>query len=133
MTKYVAITLVFLFSVTVLISGASGYSDCEVKCLREMAKARPHAEMGIVSLRLPNCCSGGMKNTCEMNSTPTVQIPVCATTSNPMPPPHMVVIGLVSSDAESDQIPAIQIDLRFKAGHVNKTPPIYLRTLSILC
>ena len=46
MKKIVAAILTFVLTLTVLISGASGYSDCAVKCMRAMAKAHPHATTG---------------------------------------------------------------------------------------
>lgn len=133
MKKFVAITLTFLLGITVLISGASGYSDCAVKCMREMAKAHPHAAMGSVSLRVPNCCSGAMQNTCEMNSAPQVDIPECSIMSHPTVSPKWIGTGIISSDADSDHILKMPVGLRFIAGQLNKTPPIYLLTLSLLC
>lgn len=133
MKKFIAITLTLLLGITVLISGASGYSDCAVKCMREMAKTHPHAAMGSVSLRLPDCCSGGMKSTCEMNSAPQVKIPECSIMSHPTVSVDLIGIGIVSSDADSDQIRSTPVGLRIIAGQLNKTPPIYLLTLSLLC
>lgn len=133
MKKFVAITLTFLLGITVLISGASGYSDCAVKCMREMAKAHPHAAMGSVSLRVPNCCSGAMQNTCEMNSAPQVDILECSIMSHPTVSPKWIGTGIISSDADSDHILTTPVGLRFIAGQLNKTPPIYLLTLSLLC
>ena len=54
MKKSIAITLIFLFSATVLLSSASGYSDCAAKCALEMAKAKQHASMGSMGLAGPN-------------------------------------------------------------------------------
>jgi hypothetical protein len=132
MKKSIAITLIFLFSVTVLLSGAFGYSDCAAKCAYEMAKAHQHASMGSVGLAAPNCCSGTMKNTCEMAGTPEIKIPECSMTSHATGTPAPAGVGILSSNTETDIIRAAQSDPRFIAGQINKTPPIYLRTLSIL-
>ncbi len=133
MKKFVAITLTFLLSITVLISGASGYSDCAVKCMREKAQTHPHAAMGSGHLQMPDCCSGGLKSTCEMNSAPPIKISECSIMSYPTVSPHLSAIGFISSDADSDLFRTTPVDLRFIAGQLNKTPPIYLLTLSILC
>ena len=133
MKKFIAITLTFLLSITVLISGASGYSDCAVKCMREMAKTHPHAAMGSVGVQMPDCCSGGMQNACEMNSAPQVNLPEFSIMCHPTVFPHLSAIGFSSSDADPDLFPTTRVDLRFITGQPNKTPPIYLLTLSILC
>jgi hypothetical protein len=133
MKAIIAITLTFLLTLTVLISGASGYSDCAVKCMRAQSKAHPHAAMGSTNLRVPDCCAGGMPSTCEMNSAPRVKIPECSITSGPTVSPEWLHIGLIADDADADLIRLTQVNLRFTAGQLNKTPPIYLLTLSILC
>jgi hypothetical protein len=132
MKKFIAITLIFLLSVTVLLSGAFGYSDCAAKCAYEMAKTHQHAAMGSVGLAAPNCCSGTMKNTCEMAGTPEIKIPECSMTSHATGTPDPAGVGILSGNTETDIIRAAQSDPRFIAGQINKTPPIYLRTLSIL-
>ena len=133
MKKLGAITLTFLFSITVIISGASGYSDCKVKCMRELAKAHPQAMTGPVSLRVPDCCSGSVQKTCEMNSAPPLKIPVCTTVSTPTVFAYIFGFGLISINAESDAIRTSRVNLHFIAGRLNKTPPIYLHTLTLLC
>jgi hypothetical protein len=133
MKKSFAITLIFLLSVTVLLSGAFGYSDCAAKCAYEMAKAHQHASMGSVGLSAPNCCSGIMKHTCEMAGTPELKIPECSMTSHPTVAPDPAGVGFLSSNIETDFLRATQSDRQFNAGQINKTPPIYLQTLSILC
>jgi hypothetical protein len=133
MKKLVAKTLIFLLPLTVLISGASGYSDCAVKCMREMAKAHPHATMGSKHLRVPDCCSGGMQSPCEMNKAPQVKIPECSIASHATVFANLIGIGMISSNADSDHIRTMQVALRTIAIVSYKDPPIYLRTLSILC
>ncbi len=134
MKKFIAISLTFILGITVLISGASGFSDCAVECQRAMQKAHPHAAMASVSLRVPNCCSGDMNNTCEMSPAPLVKIPECSITCNPTVSSNLISIGSITSDALTDRNQANHLDLRIIiAGESIKTPPIYLRTLSILC
>jgi len=116
-----------------LVSGASGYSDCAVECMREMTKTRPHAAMGSANLSVPDCCSGGMQNSCEMNSVPPVKMHACSIMSHQKLSPNLIGIGIISSDADSDLIHATPVGLRYISGQLNKTPPIYLLTLSILC
>jgi hypothetical protein len=133
MKKPVAITLAFLFSVTVLLSGAFGYSDCAAICAREMAKAYEHASMGSASLAAPNCCSGAMKNTCEMAQMREIKIPECSVTSHQTVSPDPISIGLLPSDTDTDIFQPTQSNRRFFVGEINSKLPIYLKTLSILC
>lgn len=133
MKKIVAITLTAVLSLTVLISGASGYSNCAVRCMREMAMAHPHAAMGTTSLRVPDCCSGSMQSPCEMNSAPEVKIPECSIASHPTASGHLTAFGVMSSVADADLIRTAQIGLRSIVGEFYKYPPIYLQTLSLLC
>ena len=133
MKKTVAITVIFLFNATVLLSGAFGYSDCANKCAYEMTKAHQHASMGSEGFAAPNCCSGAMKNTCEMAGAPEIKIPECSMPSHPTSTPGPTGIGFVSGNIATDILQAAQTDLRLNAGQINKSPPIYLQTLSILC
>jgi hypothetical protein len=133
MKKPVAITLTFIFSVTVLLSGALGYFDCAAECAREMVKAHQHASMGSASLAAPNCCSGAMKNTCEMAQTLEIKIPECSMTSHQTVSPDPISIGFLPSDTETDIFQPTQSNRRFIVGEINSKLPIYLRTLSILC
>lgn len=133
MKKPTVIILTFLFSATVLLSGAFGYSDCAAKCAYEMAKADQHASMGTAGLAAPNCCSGTMKNTCEMAGAPEIKIPECSMPSHPTSYPDSTGVGFLSGNIETDIPPATQTDLHFNAGQINKSPPIYLQTLSLLC
>lgn len=131
--KLLAITLAFVLTLTVLISGASGYSDCAVRCMREMAKAHPQATMGSTHLRVPDCCLGQAQSPCEMSSAPEVKIPECSIASHPRVSAHLVSIGIIASDAEPDHIRTLLVGLRTIVEENFKDPPIYLRTLSILC
>ena len=133
MKKSIAITLIFLFSVTLLLSSAFGYSDCAAKCAYEMTKAHQHASMGSAGFAAPNCCSGAMKNSCEMAGAPEIKIPECSMPSHPTSTPDATGVGFLSGNIETDIIHATQTGLQFNAGRINKTPPIYLQTLSILC
>ena len=133
MKKLIAITLTCVLTLTVLISGASGYSDCAVKCMREMAKAHPHASMGSIHLRVPDCCSGGKQSPCEMNTAPQVKIPECSIASHPTVSANLMGIGMTTNVADSDHIRLMSAGLRTIIGESHKAPPIYLRTLSILC
>jgi hypothetical protein len=133
MKKPVAITLAFVFSVTVLLSGAFGYSDCAAMCAREMAKAQQHASMGSSGLAAPNCCSGAMNNNCEMAQTLEIKIPECSMASHQTATPNPISMGFISGDAELDSLRATQSNRRFFAGEINSKLPIYLKTLSILC
>jgi len=133
MKKPVAITLAFLFSVTVLLSGAFGYSDCAAKCGREMAKAHQHAAMESARLTAPNCCAGVKKNTCEMARTVEIKIPECSMTSHQTVAPDPISIGFLPSDTETDIFRPTRSNRRFIAGEINSKLPIYLKTLSILC
>ncbi len=133
MKKLIAITLTCVLTLTVLISGASGYSDCAVRCMREMAKTHPHASMGSTHLRVPDCCSGGKQSPCEMNTAPQVKIPECSIASHPTVSVKLFGIGMTSSAADSDFLRSTVVNLRTIVGEFYKDPPIYLRTLSILC
>ena len=133
MKKFIAITLTCILSITLLISGASGFSDCAVECQRAIQKTHAHAAMASANLRVPHCCSGDMQNTCEMNRPPLVEIPECSVMGNPTPSSNLIGFGSISGDTLADQKHSTQVDLRSMAGESNKTPPIYLRTLSILC
>ena len=133
MKKPVAITLAFIFSVTVLLSGAFGYSDCAAICAREMAKANHHAAMGSASLAAPNCCSGAMKNTCEMAQMLEIKIPECSVTSHRTVSADPFSIGFLASDTDTDISQPTQSIRRLIVGEINSKLPIYLKTLSILC
>jgi hypothetical protein len=133
MKKFIAITLTCVLTLTVLISGASGYSDCAVRCMREMAKTHPSAAMGSTHLRVPDCCSGQAQSPCEMSSAPEVRIPECSIASQPKVSADLISIGIIASDGESDHIRKVPVGLRTIVGEYFKDPPIYLRTLSILC
>ncbi|MGD9080277.1 MAG: hypothetical protein PVG96_13100 [Desulfobacterales bacterium] len=132
MKKPVAITLAFIFSVTVLLSGAFGYSDCAAKCAREMAKANHHASMGSASLAGTNCCSGAMKNTCEMAQMLEIKIPECSVTSHQTVSADPISIGFLLGDTDTDIFQPTRSSRRFIAGEINSKLPIYLKTLSIL-
>ena len=133
MKKTVAITLAIIFSVTVLLSGAFGDSDCAAKCARQMAKSHQQASMGSASLAAPNCCSGAMKNTCEMAQTLEIKISECSMTSHRTVSSDPIGIGFLPSDTETDFFRPTQFNRRFIAGKINSKLPIYLKTLSILC
>ena len=131
--KIFTLILVFLFSITVLLSGATGYSDCAVKCMRAKAMAQSHAEIGSVNMQMPTCCSAGLKNTCEMDSAPQVKIPECSIASHPTVSPEWTHVGFKTLNTDSDLFRTTQVDQRFVNGCLTKPPPIYLLTLSILC
>ena len=133
MRKPAAIALVFLFSVTMLVAGASGYPDCVAKCADERAKAQQHASMGSASLAAPNCCSGAVKNTCEMGRTVEIKIPECSMVCHTPLFPKPIGIGFLSSNAETDRFRPNQFNRRFSADEKKPKRPIYLETLSILC
>lgn len=133
MKKSIAIVLTLIFSATVLLSGAFGYSDCAARCAHEMAKARQHATMGSMGLAAPNCCSGTVKNACEMAGTPEIKIPECSMPSQSTVIFNPAGIGLLSGNIETDITCLTQAGRQFNSDHINKTPPIYLQTLSILC
>ena len=133
MKKLFTITLVSIFNITVLLSGAFGYSDCATKCAREMAKAHPYASMGSAILAAPNCCSGDMKSTCKMAQTLEIKIPECYMTSHQTVSSDSISIGFLPSDAESDISRPTPSHRRFFTGEINSKLPIYLKTLSILC
>jgi hypothetical protein len=134
MTKKIfAIILVFMFSMTVLVSGATGYSDCAVKCMRAKAKTQTHAAMGPTNLQMPSCCSAGLKNTCEMNSAPQVKIPECSIASHPTVSPEWTYVGFATINTDSGLFRTTRVDQRLVNGCLTKPPPIYLLTLSILC
>ena len=133
MKKPVAITLTFLFSVTMLLSGAFSYSDCAAICARQMAKAHEHASMGSASLAAPNCCTGVMKNTCEMAQVFEITIPECSVTSHQTVSPDPISIGFLPGDTDTDIFQPTQSNRRFFVGEINSKLPIYLKTLTILC
>ncbi|MGD8990310.1 MAG: hypothetical protein PVI00_02520 [Desulfobacterales bacterium] len=133
MKKIVATTLTAVLTLAVLLSGASGYSDCAVRCVREMAKVHPHCAMGSTNLRLPDCCSGGMQSPCEMNAAPEVKIPECSIASHATGFTHLTAIGVMSGAAETDLTAPSQVGLRSIFAKYYKDPPIYLQTLSLLC
>ena len=133
MKKPIAIVLAFLFSATILLSGAFGYSDCAAICAREMAKAHEHASMGSASLAAPNCCTAAMKNTCEMAQTIEIKIPECSVTSHQTVSFNPINIGFFPSDTDIDIYQPIQFNPQFIVGEINSKLPIYLKTLSILC
>ncbi len=133
MKRSVAIALAFLFSVSVLLSGASGYSDCAAKCAYEMAKAHQHAAMGSAGLAAPNCCSGAMKNTCEMAGTVEIKIPECSMTSQRTVTPDPIGFGFLPGDTGSDRLRQIQSNRRFITGEIKPKIPLYLEKLSLLC
>jgi hypothetical protein len=133
MKKTVAITIAFLFSVTVLLSGAFGFADCAAECAYEMAKAHAHAAMGSATLAELNCCSGASKGNCDMAGTVEIKIPECSVTSHQTVTPDPIGIGFLPSDTESDFFRPTQFNRRFIAGKINSKLPIYLKTLSILC
>ena len=132
MKKIIAITLLFLFSATGILSSAFGYSDCAARCAYEMAKAHQHAAMDAMDLAAPNCCSGMMKNACEMAGIPEVKIPECSMLRHRHSNPDPTAIGFISVNRTTGFPPADQTEAPFNTGQTNKTPPIYLQTLSIL-
>lgn len=133
MKKSIAIVITLIFSATVLLSGALGYSDCAIRCAHEMAKARQHAAMGSMGLAAPNCCSGTMKNACEMAGTPEIKIPECSMPSQSTVTSNPTGVGFISVNIETDITRLTQAGRQFNSDHINKTPPIYLQILSILC
>ena len=132
MKKPVAITLAFIFSVTVLLSGAFGYSDCAAICAREMVKAHQHVSMGSASLAAPNCCSRAMKNTCEMAQMLEIKIPACSVPCHRTVSADPFSIGFLPDDTDKDIFRPSQSSRRFIAGEINSKLPIFLKTLSIL-
>ena len=132
MKKIVAITLTAVLTLTVLISGASGYSDCALRCMRKAAGTQPHATMESTSPRLPDCCSGSMQNPCEMNTAPEVKIPECSIATHPTGATHFKTIGMISDVADADISRILQVYLRTIVGEFYKDAPIYLQTLSFL-
>ena len=133
MKKTVAITIAFLFSVTVLLSGAIGFADCVAECAYEMAKAHPHASMGPATLTATNCCSGASKGNCEMAGTVEIKIPECSMTNHQKVTPDPISIGFLFSDTATYFFRPTQFNRQFIAGKINSKLPIYLKTLSILC
>jgi hypothetical protein len=133
MIKPTAIALVFLFSLTALLSGASGDTDCAAKCAYEMAKAHQHASMGSTRLAATNCCSKAVKNTCEMDRTAEIKIPECSMASHVPVFPKPIGVGFLPGDAEADRFQPSQFNLGFGAAETKSKRPIYLETLSILC
>ena len=132
MKKPVAITLTFIFSVTVLLSGAFGSSDCAALCAREMAKANHHTSMPSASLVATNCCSGAMKNSCEMAQMLEIKIPECSMTGHHTVSVNPISIGFLTDDTNNNIFRSTQSSRRFIAGEINSKLPIYLKTLSIL-
>lgn len=134
MKKIVAIILTSALTFTLLISGASGYSDCAVQCMQEMAKAHPHTAVDSIDLRMPNCCSGRMITPCEMNTAPEVRIPACSIMRHHSTvSANLLGLGLTSSTADTTDIRAVNVGLRLFLGKFYKDPPIYLHNLSLLC
>jgi hypothetical protein len=133
MKKPVAITIACLFSITLLLSGAFSGSDCAVRCADKMTKAHPQASMGSAGLVAPTCCSGTMKNTCQMGGTPEIKIPVCSMSNHPTGVPDPASIGLLSIIIDADALRASRTARQSQTGHINKTPPLYLQTLTLLC
>jgi hypothetical protein len=133
MKKPAAISLVFLFSVTVLLSGASGYSDCAAECAYEMAKAHAHSAMGSAKLTAPNCCSGAIKNTCEMDRTVEIKIPECSTACHAPGSPKPISIGFLANDSGTDRFRPTPFNLQIRADEKRPKQPVYLETLTILC
>jgi hypothetical protein len=133
MKKTVAITIACLFSVSVLLSGTFGFTDCAAECAYEMAKAHPHASMGSATLAAVNCCSGATKSNCEMAETVEIKIPECCMTSHRTVAPDPISIGFLPSDTATDFFRPTQFNRRFIAGKINSKLPLYLKTLSILC
>lgn len=133
MKKPAAISLVFLFGVTALLSGAFGYSDCAVECAHEMAKAHAHASMGSAKLTAPNCCSGAMKNTCEMGRMVEIKIPECSTACHAPVFPKPNSIGHLPNNFATDHFRPTPFNLQISADEKRPKRPVYLETLSILC
>jgi hypothetical protein len=133
MKKPAAISLLFLFSVTALLSGAFGYSDCSAECAHEMAKAHAHASMGSATLAEPNCCSGSMKNTCEMGRMVEIKIPECST-AHPAPMfPKLNSIGHLPNNSATALFRTTPFNRQISADEKRPKRPVYLETLSILC
>ncbi|MGD2036913.1 MAG: hypothetical protein PVH28_03455 [Desulfobacterales bacterium] len=133
MKKPAAISLVFLFSVTVLLSGAFGYSDCAAECAHEIAKVHAHASMGSATLTEPNCCSGAMKHTCEMGRMFEIKIPECST-AHPAPVfPKPNSIGYLPNNFATDHFRLTPFNPQISADEKRPKRPVYLETLSILC
>ena len=133
MQKLFAISLAFLFSLTMLLSGASGYSDCAAECAHEMAKVHSHSAMGISTLTAPNCCSGDMKNTCGMGRTVVVKIPECSTMCHAPVSSKPISIGFLSNDSGMNRFRPTSFNLQIRADEKRPKRPVYLETLSILC
>jgi hypothetical protein len=132
MQKLVATTLTFVLTFAVLISGASGYSDCAVRCMREMAKAHPHAAMGSTRLRVPDCCSGNRQSLCEMNTVVEVKIPECSIPYSPTVFSYLSAVGMIARPADVEPARPLQVGQRILVKEFYKDPPIYLQTLSLL-
>jgi hypothetical protein len=133
MKKATAISLAFLFSLTVLLSGASGYSDCAAECAYEMAKAHPHSAMGSAKLKGLNCCSGVIKNTCEMDRTIEIKIPECSTACHAKVSSKPISVGFLPNDFGTDRLRLPPFNLQIGADEKRPKRLIYLETLSILC
>jgi len=133
MKKSVALAFAFLFSVSVLLTGAFGYSDCAAKCGHEMARASQHAAMESTGLAAPNCCAGAMKNSCEMAGAFEIKIPECSMTCRRTVAPDSIGIGFLSRDAESDRFQPHPSNRRSFIGKINLNIPLYLKKLALLC
>jgi hypothetical protein len=133
MKKPVVLAFSFLFSVSVLLTGAFGYSDCAAKCGHEMAKASQHAARELPGLAAPNCCAGATKNTCEMAGAFEIKIPECSMTCRRTVAPDSIGIGLLSRDTESDLFQPNPSDRRSFTGKINFNIPLYLKKLALLC
>jgi hypothetical protein len=133
MKKPTAISLVFLFSVTVFLAAASGYTDCAAKCAHEMANAHQHASMESASLAAPNCCSSAMKNTCQTGRTVEIKIPECSTACHAPVSPKPISIGFLQNDSGTDRFRPTPFSLQISADEKKPKRPIYLETNSILC
>lgn len=133
MKKPVALAFVVLFSVSVLLTGAFGDSDCTAKCGHEMAKNSPHAAMESTGLAASNCCAGAMKNTCEMAGAFEIKIPECSMTCRRTVAPDSIGIGFLARDAESDRFQPNPSNRRSFIGKINPQIPLYLKKLALLC
>jgi hypothetical protein len=133
MKNPVALAFAFLFSFSVLLTGASGYFDCAAKCGHEMAKTSRHAAMEPTGLAAPNCCAGAMKNTCEMAGAFEFKIPECSMTWRRTVAPDAIGIGFLDRDAATDRFQPNPSDRRSFAAKINLQIPLYLKKLALLC
>jgi hypothetical protein len=133
MKKPSAILLAFLFSLTVFLAGASGYFDCAAECAYKMATVHSHSAMGFAKLTAPKCCSGAIKNTCEMGRTVVIKIPECSTACHASVYPKPISIGFLSNDSGANRFRPTPFNLRISANEKRPKRPTYLETLSILC